>query len=282
MASPTFIVYLDDSRDEELCVFSGLIVPVAVWRSCFETLRDFRRELKESDGIFVRKELHAWKFVSGRGRISDQVVTKYRRNEIFKEALRLIATMRVQVINGVTTADDDERLFEWIANRIQATMGTWKGQAMLICDEGKEVAYTRLIRRMGVFNPIPSRLGVWPEGAATRNITLDRIVEDPVFKDSERSYFIQLVDFCAFALLRKERPVPSRTRYGLDTAFDLLDPVSCSSRRRPRTRRGSCDPLPGETVRSRAYPHLQGMSSVLHVLGYAGRRTDHRSIPRLV
>jgi hypothetical protein len=187
------LVYLDDSRDEELCVFSGLIIPAAEWRSCFEQLRTFRRQRKVTDGIFVRKELHAWKFVSGRGRISDRIVTKYRRAEIFREALALAAAMSgVRIINGVTTANDDERLFEWIATRIHNTTERWNSHALLICDQGKEANYTRLIRKMGVFNPIPSMLGVWPEGTPTRNITVDRILEDPYFKDSRRSYFIQL------------------------------------------------------------------------------------------
>lgn len=220
------LVYLDDSRDEELCVFSGLIVPASEWRASFEQLREFRRGLKATDGIFIRKELHAWKFVSGRGRISDRIVTKYRRSEIFKEALGVAAALpQLKIINGVTTADDDERIFEWIANRIQRTMEAWNSHAMLICDEGKEATYTRLIRRMGVFNPIPSRLGEWPEGTRTRNITVNRILEDPVFKVSQRSYFIQLADFCAYSLLRRERPIASKTRYGLDAAFNILDPV---------------------------------------------------------
>jgi hypothetical protein len=220
------LVYLDDSRDEELCVFSGLIIPAEHWRASFERLREFRRRLKATDGIFVRKELHAWKFVSGRGRISDRVVTKYRRSEIFKEALRVAAALPdLKIINGVTTANDDERVFEWIANRIQRTMVAWDSHAMLICDEGKEATYTRLIRRMGVFNPIPSRMGEWPDGRRTRNITVERIVEDPVFKVSQRSYFIQLADFVAYALLRRERPVASKTRYGLDQAFEILNPV---------------------------------------------------------
>lgn len=220
------LVYLDDSRDEELCVFSGLIVPADEWRTCFEQLKTFRRGLKATDGVFVRKELHAWKFVSGRGRISNRVVTKYRRSEIFKEALQLVTQLpEVKIINGVSGANSDEVVFEWIANRIHRTMEAWGSHAMLICDEGKEATYTRLIRRMGVFNPIPSRLGVWPEGTTTRNITVDRILEDPVFKISQRSYFIQLVDFCAYALLRRERPVPSKTKYGLDTAFEILDPI---------------------------------------------------------
>ena len=55
---------------------------------------------------------------------------------------------------------------------------------------------------------------------------IDRILEDPFFKQSDQSYFIQLSDFCAYALLRQERPVESKTRYGLDQAFNLLEPIS--------------------------------------------------------
>ena len=35
-----------------------------------------------------------------------------------------------------------------------------------------------------------------------KNTVIDRILEDPFFKNSEMSYFIQLADFCAYALLR--------------------------------------------------------------------------------
>lgn len=220
------LVYIDDSRDESLCVFSALLIPAERWRESFEALRSFRRALKQSDGIFVRKELHAWKFVSGRGRVADRIVTKYRRAEIFKEMLQLAAHLpEISIANAVSTANDDERVFEYLANRINRTMKAWGSHALLICDEGKEADYTRLLRRMGVFNPIPSMLGGWPEGTATRNIPVEFILEDPVFKVSQRSYFIQLADFCAYALLRKERPVASKTKYGLDTAFDLLDGV---------------------------------------------------------
>lgn len=79
---------------------------------------------------------------------------------------------------------------------------------------------------MGVYNPIPSRFGVWTDtGLPTKNIPIDRIIEDPFFKKSEQSYFIQLTDFCAYALLRRERPVPSKTKYGIDQAFNLLSPI---------------------------------------------------------
>ena len=99
-----YLIYIDDSRDEELCVFSALMIPARQWRECFEEIRAFRRRLRDSDGIFVRKELHAWKFVSGRGRISPTVVTKYRRSRIFMEALRVVAGLPdVRLMNAWPT-----------------------------------------------------------------------------------------------------------------------------------------------------------------------------------
>lgn len=221
-----YLVYVDDSRDEHLCVFSALAVPADRWRNAFSLVRDFRRHLKERDGILVHTEFHAWKFVSGRGRLGDAVVPKGRRCQIFKDALRLVAQLpEVGLFNALFPAGDEERAFERLVNRVNRTMETWDSRAILICDEGKETVYTRLTRRMGVYNPIPSRYGAWPGEGRTRNIPIERILEDPFFKRSDQSYFLQLVDFCAYALLRRERPLPSKSRYGLDKAFALLAPI---------------------------------------------------------
>jgi len=221
------LIYIDDSRDEQLCVFSALAISIDQWQEAFAQVRQFRRDIKKSDGIYVYAELHAWKFVSGRGKISDQVVPKGRRCRIFKEALELVAELPgTRLFNAVFPAKQDERAFERLLNRINRTMLAWDSHAILICDEGKELAYTRLARRMHVYNPIPSKYGGWEDtGMVIKNIPIDRIIEDPFFKKSRQSYLIQLADFCAYALLRRERPIPSKTKYGLDQAFQLLSPI---------------------------------------------------------
>ncbi len=222
-----YLVYVvDDPRDEHLCVFSALAVSSDHWRDAFSMGREFRRNLKDRDGIFVHTEFHAWKFVSGRGRLGNVIVPKGRRCQIFKDALRLVATLPgVRLFNAVFPARAEERAFGRLLNRSHRTMEAWDSRAILICDQGKETVYTRLTRRMGVYNPIPSLYGTWPGTGRTRNIPIERILEDPFFKRSDQSYFIQLVDFCAHALLRRERPLPSKTRYGLDLAFALLSPI---------------------------------------------------------
>lgn len=221
------LIYIDDSRDEQLCVFSALAIPVDQWRAALQQIREFRRRLRREHGIYVYKELHAWKFVSGRGRPSDRTVTKSQRCSIFREVLDLTAELPgVRLFNACFPAKQDTRAFERLVNRINRTLQAWGSYGLLISDEGKEPVYRRLVRRMAVFNPIPSRFGVWRDtGEVTRNIPIDRIVEDLVFKRSDQSYFIQFADFVAYSLLRRERPTDYVTRYGLHTAFGTLDRI---------------------------------------------------------
>ncbi len=224
-----YLIYIDESRDpaQRVGLFSALAIAVPEWRTAFDQIVALRRNLNQTDGIYIGKEFHASEFVSGRGRIAPDVVSKYRRCEIFKEVLAEVARLpEARLFNVVYYGTHlEDRAFERLLNRINRTMEAWDGHAILICDEGKEPQYTALRRRMGRFNPIRSSYGTWENGSPTRNIPIDRIIEDPFFKDSSRSYFIQLVDFCAFALLRREFPVPARSRYGLHEAFNLLSSI---------------------------------------------------------
>ena len=55
---------------------------------------------------------------------------------------------------------------------------------MVFADEGRETEITKALRKMSVFNPIPSKLGDWGAGAKSKNIPVERVIEDPVFKKS--------------------------------------------------------------------------------------------------
>lgn len=231
------LIYIDDSRDEQLCIFTALAIPDDQWHESFQRVRDFRHSLKQAYGLYVHYEIHAWKFISGRGRPSDHIITKGQRAAIFGDLLETTAALPgARLFNAVFPHYHEERAFERLLNRINRTMQAWGSYAVLICDEGKESVYTRLVRRMYVYNPIPSQFGVWLDsGQAVKNIPLDRVVEDPFFKESTQSYFVQLADCAAYALLRRERPIASKTKYGIDRAFSLLSPmlVREASRRDP-------------------------------------------------
>jgi Protein of unknown function (DUF3800) len=219
------ICYIDDSGDERTRIYCALAVPVEEWHNILGEIKKFRRQLKAKEGVFVTMELHARDFVAGRGRISKKTIFKRVRCRIFEETLEFIAGLTgVKLFNAFASSKKNETMiFERLLNRINSTMKSWGSKALVISDEGKD--YTSLVRRMGVYNPIPSRYGRWPDGNPTKNIPLTHIVEDLVFRDSETSQFIQMSDFCAYALFRSERPLESRSRYGLDASFSLLTEI---------------------------------------------------------
>lgn len=217
------LIYIDDSYEKPCITFSAVAIPANRWLDIFTSLKSWRHSLKESDGILVTREFHATEFVSGHGRLGPRVVTKHRRSQIFFEALRFFNQQKGLRVFNVCRTHHTDWAFERLLNRIDRTMREWDSHALLICDEGKEAEYTRLVRKMSVHNPIPSRYGVWLDtGEATRNITIDRILEDPFFKESDRSYLIQMADFCAYALLRREKRLPSKDMYRIHTCFDAL------------------------------------------------------------
>jgi len=224
------LIYIDDSRDEQLTCFSGIAVPATKWREAFDGVKTYRQYLRDKYGISIYYELHATKFVRGKGSLgATRPVPKGLRCQIFKDTLAFLTELPdVRVFNISFPVDKEKWVFERLLNRINMTMRTWDSTALLMCDEGKEAEYTRLVRRMGVYNPIPSKYGVWQSGNTTKNITIERIIEDPIFKKSHWSYFVQLADFCAYALLRQDNPTPYAKKYGIDKAFDVLAKIGIS------------------------------------------------------
>lgn len=230
-----FLVYIDDSGDENFRCFSALLIHESVWKECQKNIRGFRRALKQSDGMYVTKELHATDFVAGRGKVGTEIVTKARRSQIFAETLRMTAALpKIRILNAFATRTNERAVFERLVNRINRTMAEWKSHAIIFHDQGKD--YTYLIRRMAVYNPIQSQYGAWDDGSPIRNIPIDRIIEDIVYLDSKQSPFIQLADFCAYTLFRSEVPLASKAKYGLHEAFEILSPIchTAAYRKDPR------------------------------------------------
>jgi len=95
--------------------------------TAYDQLVEYRRGLRASDGILVRKELHAYKFVTGRGRPApDRVIPKGRRAQIFNDTLKLATTLPdAREFNVVGPAGEDVRCFERLLTRINRTMQAW-------------------------------------------------------------------------------------------------------------------------------------------------------------
>lgn len=212
------LVYIDDSKDETTCCFSAIILPAVRWADALEHLIAFRRSIKASHGVYMTMELHATDWLGGRGNVAPHTIVRSERAVIFRQAMQHIALLpECAIINAHGQRRNEFQLFERMCNRIQRNMAARNSHAMLISDEGKN--FDGLVRRMRRFNPITGRFG----GVLDR--PLDRVIEDVVYRKSDRSLFIQAADFCAYSLLRFETPTPRIERAGLADTFLLLDRV---------------------------------------------------------
>jgi len=252
------LFYVDESYDNNKFCLSAIGIRHSDWHECFKRVRQHRALLKQDYGIFIRKEIHAHEFVSGRGKVSEQIVSKYQRSRIFDQLLSSIAQLpNVMLINICLDVKgrSDPQLDAWdrLVNRIERTMleferreiplrrglvaklpnnysdrhqlevrlNSYRSRAVIFADEGRESEITKVMRKMSVFNPIPSQFGQWKAGKATQNIPVERVIEDPIFKKSHQSFFLQLADCVAFALLKREVAVTQNVKkYGIHKMFE--------------------------------------------------------------
>ena len=223
MTNNVYLIYVDESYDETHYAYSAIFIKALAWNNTFKQLVDWRKTWFKNHTIPLDYELHATKFVGGRGEFPGNRDKAFRA-DLFYEAIGFIEGLSdVHIINAITPKKGIHlTLFEYMLNRINRTLQAKGAIGILICDEGNENKLTAKVRQMKKSNQIPNNFSLYSGGS--RDIPLDRIIEDPLFKTSKSSYFIQLADFVAFSLLRNEKPLPT-TQQKVKDAFEQLDQV---------------------------------------------------------
>ena len=147
------LFYIDGSQDGHFYTFTALGVPDTAWKEFYLAVAGFRSYLRTQHGIKIRKELHATYFLSGRGRPSHIHLSLQRRSEIFMQCMEFVASLRQYGALLFNAALGNQQwAFERLLNRINRTMqaDVRNDRAMLICDEGNEWEYIKLVRKMGL------------------------------------------------------------------------------------------------------------------------------------
>jgi hypothetical protein len=239
------LYYLDEASGPTRYVRSALGVDEDVWSEAFLQIRDWRKEVMRQYKIPLYKELHASDLLALRGELVKEQ-GKYRRLADIKDAVNIyISGLQrleklakslsgsLEIINVSMPKSPkkirEEDTLDRILNRIEASVRN-KARAFLIFDEGNEKKIAYYYRKMRVYNPVPSKFGKWETGEQWKNIPIKDIIGGPAFRNSAGDYFLQMVDFVAYALLKQDEvnkdrhKVPPRIkRYNIDKAFGLLD-----------------------------------------------------------
>jgi Protein of unknown function (DUF3800) len=238
-----YLLYVDESGDIGLVnspsryfALSGLVVHELRWQAVLDSIIDFRRGLRTRFGLKLREELHAGNFLHKPGQLAR--IRKDRRLRILRDTLDFQSTLPdVNVMSVLVDKKGKSTAYEvfenaWMVlvqrfhNTIAAKnfLGPQNPQdyGLLVADRTDEPKLRTLTRKMRRYNPVPSRIE-----SEARQILLTTLVEDPVHRDSQHSYFVQLADVNAYFLYQKHEPCGYVRKKGARNYFDRLDPVLC-------------------------------------------------------
>lgn len=237
-----YFMYVDESGDSGLLnspkrhfILTGLVVHETKWRGCLDRLIHFRRRMNSGFGLKLSEELHAYALVNSPGSLK-----RIKRNDrltiirAFADELALIDDFRIiNVVVDKQSKGQDYDVFDkaWSAliQRFENTLnkGNFPEPAhpvehgMIMPDRTDDKKLTQLLRKMRRYNPVPSSIG----GGGYRNLTIARVVEDPIFKDSQHSFFIQAADLAAYLLQQNLDPSSYMRKKSGKNYFYRLKPI---------------------------------------------------------
>lgn len=238
-----YFMYVDESGDPGLnnsptryFILTGLVVHELRWQECLDLIIDFRKRMRDAFGLRLREEIHAAHMINNPGHLVS--IKRNDRLSILRFFLHEISGFPdVSIINVVIDkqgkpADYDVMENAWAAliQRFSNTIThrNFPGPAnadergFIVPDNTDAQRLTALLRKMRKYNPVPSRYG-----SGYRNIQIKNIVEDPFFKDSRASYFIQAADVAAYALYQQLTPSSFMRSKGAQHYFQRLSGVLC-------------------------------------------------------
>lgn len=219
-----YLMYVDESGDSGLnnsptryFVLSGLVVHELRWQSCLDRLIQFRRRMREKFGLKLREEIHSAALINSPGEL-----VRIRRNDrltLLRMYADEIAGMSdMSIINVIVDKqgkpdgyDVFEKAWQALLQRFENTLRfrNFPGPAnadergMIFPDYTDTKKLTGLLRKMRHYNPIPNRTEY---GQGSRNLTIGSILEDPNYRDSQHSFFIQSADLAAFLMYQHIAP----------------------------------------------------------------------------
>jgi len=241
-----YLMYVDESGDSGLTnsptryfVLSGLVLHELRWDVNLNNLIGFRRNLKQQFGMKLREEFHAADLLSKPGRLAR--ISKPDRLRMIRLFANFIPTMSdISIVNIVvdksirtTGYDVFEMAWKTLIQRFENTMSNrnFPGprnpdeRGIIIADHTDDEKLEKLIRKLRHHNPIPNVPDVGP---GFRNIPIQYLIEDPNFRDSRHSYFIQAVDLVAFLLYQHLQPNAYMRRNSGGNYFLRLQSVLCT------------------------------------------------------
>lgn len=197
-----------------------------MWQKNYDSIREFRKELKIKYGLHISEEIHTKHLVRDKGLYRSYNWSDEQRREMIVDITKCISNLDIKIINVIIDktkikSDDYPVLEKALTYNIQRIENTSNGQwnYIIITDEGRVSPMRKTARAIRAYNPIVSHYG------GVHNIPIRGLIEDVLSKESTQSYFIQICDFVSFfsdlyyRVEDKKGKLPKRVNKVIDEIF---------------------------------------------------------------
>lgn len=218
-----YLAYVDESGDDgtkngasKSYALGCVMIDGAEWTSAFDQMIAFRRSLRDRFGIPVRAELKANYLLRNGGPLRRRPLSEQARFKLYRSLLRVqpklgVTTFAVVVDKAAavekfqTARPPSDVAWEYLLQRLERRATKEETEIMVVHDEGDALTVRKRARRARRAGTAGSQLGT-----GILEVPFERLLDDPVPRNSEQSYFLQLADLNAYAAFRRLYPPPRR------------------------------------------------------------------------
>ncbi len=188
---------------------------VDVWDKCFKHFLQLRRNIR-SLGLPVRMEFHSREFFLNKNPYTRLYLSNSKRITIIEQIVKSISEMKSLNIQSLNVAiiksriiekyDVLDKAFTFGLTRIDTNLYYDKQRSeserlykydkfLLLLDDGYLHKARRICRKLYRYNYVP-----YAQSDQSRQIKLESIIDDPLPKNSQFSYYIQAADLVAYLI----------------------------------------------------------------------------------
>lgn len=207
----TLMAYVDESGDTGAVSLSGssscyalgcVLIELDDWAAAFDRFVTFRRGLRSSLGIPLRQELKANYLIRNSGGLRKLNLSPSQRQYVYREHLRFISQLPARAFAvvtdkkkaGISGSACFDMTWEMLLQRFERTCTNENKTLLISHDEGDNDSVRRHVRKARRHLTAGSMLG-----GGSLHFNADKILDDPVPRASQHSYFIQMADLVAYA-----------------------------------------------------------------------------------
>lgn len=203
-----YLAYFDESGDDgypkyssELFVLTSGYLHHQKWQEIYNSIKEFRKQLKQDFGIPIKLEFKAREFILNKKPYRDLNISDDNRKKILGITADFLGSIDIKFINVVINKKKIPRQeYPVLENTVKFNIQRIENDLtidplnkfLIITDEGRVGKMRHITRKIQRINIIPSKF----IGRYRKEIKL--LIEDPLPKKSQESYFIQMCDFVAF------------------------------------------------------------------------------------